>query len=111
MKRDGRRLGRGKPGLSLLLSRATFGKGTTIHNEQQVGNTAVELSTRSKAFNAERTWEPRERALKAEEKSTSAKARLTVEDVASARTSSKEAHEERTQEWWEGYDPGMDASF
>jgi hypothetical protein len=110
MKRDGRRLGRGKPGLSLLLSRATFGKGTTIHNEQQVGNTAVELSTRSKAFNAERTWEPLERALKAEEKSTSAKARLTVEDVVSARTSSKEENE-RTQEWWEGYDPGMDASF
>ena len=111
MKRDGRRLGHGKPGLALLLPRATFGKGTTMHNDQQLGNTVVELSTRTKASSAEPTWEPFERALKAKGKSTSAKGRIAAEDLTLTKTSGKEAYEERIQEWWEGYDPGMDASF
>jgi hypothetical protein len=111
MKRDGRRLGHGKPGLSLLRPRATFGKGTTMHYEQQqVGNTVVTLSTRPEAFNAEPIREPFERALKIKGKSTSAKGRIVGEDVKLAKVSGKEENE-HTQEWWEGYDPGMDASF
>jgi hypothetical protein len=72
---------------------------------------AVEVLTRPEAFRAELTRESFERALKAKEKSTSAKGRLTGEDVASARPSGKGGYEERTQEWWEGYDPGMDPDF
>jgi hypothetical protein len=58
----------------------------------------------------ERSVEPSEGALKAQEESTSVEGRLTSEDALSVGTSSKEENE-RTQEWWEGYDPGMDASF
>ncbi len=43
-------------------------------------------------------------------KSTSAEGRLTREDIASARPTSKEEYE-RILEWWEGYDPGMDADL
>ena len=111
MKTDGRRLGHDKPGLALLLPRATFGKGTTMRNEQQVGSTVVELSTRSKALNAEPIWGPFERAHKAKGKSTSVQGRTAGEDVTLTKTPGKEAYEERTREWWEGYDPGMDASF
>jgi hypothetical protein len=82
-----------------------------MHNEQQVGSTVVELSTLSKAFNAEPIWGPFERAPKAKGKSTSAKGRIAAEDVTPTKTPGKEAYEERTQEWWEGYDPGVDASF
>ncbi len=46
----------------------------------------------------------------AEDKSTSAEGRLTREDIASARPTSKEEYE-RILEWWEGYDPGMDADL
>jgi len=46
----------------------------------------------------------------AEDKSTSAEGRLTREDIASLRLSSKEEYE-RILEWWEGYDPGMDADL
>ncbi len=46
----------------------------------------------------------------AEDKSTSAEGRLTREDIASARPSSKKEYE-RILEWWEGYDPGMDADL
>ncbi len=101
MKRDGRRLGHGKPGLALLLPRATVGKGTAMHK----------LSIRTKASSADTIWEPFERALKAKGKSTSAKGRIAAEDVTPTKPSGKEAYEERTKEWWEGYDPGMDASF
>ena len=83
-----------------------------MHNEQQAGNIAVEVLAGPVAeARTERTWEPFQRALKAQEKSTSAKGRLAEEDVAPARASGKEGYEERTQEWWEGYDPGMDAGF
>ncbi len=83
-----------------------------MHNEQQAGNIAVEVLAGPVAeARAERTWEPFERALKAQEKSTSAKGGITGEDVASVRASGKEGYEERTQEWWEGYDPGMDPDF
>jgi hypothetical protein len=46
----------------------------------------------------------------AEDKSTSAESRLTREGIAPARPSSKEEYE-RILEWWEGYDPGMDADL
>ena len=53
-----------------------------------------------------------EGALGAQEESTSAeKGRPTQEDALSIGASSKEENEERTQEWWEGYDPGMDANL
>ena len=45
----------------------------------------------------------------AEDKSTSAESRLTREDIA-ARLSTKEEYE-RILEWWENYDPGMDADL
>lgn len=49
-----------------------------------------------------------------EEKSTSVEGTLIREDIgediASSRTSRKKECE-RTQEWWEGYDPGMDSGF
>jgi len=45
-----------------------------------------------------------------EEKSTSVEGTLIREDIASSRTSRKKEYE-RTQEWWEGYDPGMDSGF
>jgi hypothetical protein len=54
--------------------------------------------------------EPFEGPLKAEEKSTSVEGRLTGEHDASSKASKKEG-DERTKEWWEGYDPGMDVSF
>jgi hypothetical protein len=80
-----------------------------MHNEQQAGNIAVEvLASPVAEARAKRTWEPFERALKAKEKSTSAKGRLIGEDVAPARASGKGGYEECTQERWEGYDPGMD---
>lgn len=48
----------------------------------------------------QRPGKPFEGALESEEKSISAKDRLP-----------REEGYERTQEWWEGYDPGMDADF
>jgi hypothetical protein len=50
------------------------------------------------------------RKVMAEDKSTSAEGRLTREDIALARPSSKEEYE-RILERWEGYDPGMDADL
>jgi hypothetical protein len=54
--------------------------------------------------------EPFEGPLKPKEKGTSAKGRLSGEDDASAMAYGKEG-DEHTQEWWEGYDPGMDVGF
>lgn len=45
-----------------------------------------------------------------EEKSTLVEGTLIRADIASSRTSRKKECE-RTQEWWEGYDPGMDSGF
>ena len=90
--------------------RATFGKGLATHNNQQVGEMTVELLARKVGPRLERRWEPFEGALKAQEERTSAEGRLTKEGVLSVGASSKE-EDQRTQEWWEGYDPGMDASF
>lgn len=70
----------------------------------------IELFERKEGPRLQRSGEPFEGALKAQEKSTSAEGRPTKEDVLSVGASSKEENE-RTQEWWEGYDPGMDASF
>ena len=71
----------------------------------------IEILARNKEGpRLERSVEPSEGALKAQEESTSVEGRLTSEDALSVGTSSKEENE-RTQEWWEGYDPGMDASF
>ena len=63
---------------------------------------AVEvLAQQQTRTRVERTGEPFDGALKkSEEKSTSAKERLP-----------REEGYERTQEWWEGYDPGMDIGF
>ena len=46
----------------------------------------------------------------AQDKSTSAESSLPRVDIASSRPSSKEEYE-RILEWWEGYDPGMDADL
>jgi hypothetical protein len=63
---------------------------------------AVKVLAQQTRTRVERTGEPFEGALKkSEEKSTSAKGRLPRE----------EGYEERTQKWWEGYDPGMDVDF
>ena len=72
----------------------------------------IEILARNKEGpRLERSGEPSEGALKAQEESTSVEGRLTrEEDALSVGASSKEENE-RTQEWWEGYDPGMDASF
>ena len=43
-------------------------------------------------------------------KSTSAESKFTREDTASARPTSNEEYE-RILEWWENYDPGMDADL
>jgi hypothetical protein len=76
---------------------------------------AVEVLVRQTRIRAERTGEPFEEALKSaakstQVKSTSAKGRLPREGVAPTRASREERYE-RTQEWWEGYDPGMDVDF
>ena len=68
-----------------------------MHNEQQVGSTVVELSTLSKALNAEPIWGPFERAPKAKGKSTSAKGRIAAEDVTPTKIPGKDAYEECTQ--------------
>ena len=81
-----------------------------MHNEQKVSNMAVEVLTQQTRTRAEQTGEPFEGALKSEEKSTSVKGRLPREGVAPVRDSRKEGYE-RTQEWWEDYDPGMDVDF
>jgi hypothetical protein len=72
----------------------------------------IEILARNKEGpRLERSGKPSEGgALKAQEESTSVEGRLTREDALSVGASSKEENE-RTQEWWEGYDPGMDASF
>ena len=49
----------------------------------------------------QRTGDPLEGAHKPEEKSISATKGMLP----------KQEGYERTQEWWEGYDPGMDAGF
>ncbi len=64
---------------------------------------AVEVSAQQQTrTRVERTGEPFEGALKPEGKSTSA---------TKGRRLPREEGYERTQEWWEGYDPGMDAGF
>jgi hypothetical protein len=71
----------------------------------------IEILARNKEGpSLERSGEPSEGALKAQEESTSVEGRLTREDALSVGASSKEENE-RPQEWWEGYDPGMDAGF
>jgi hypothetical protein len=71
---------------------------------------AVKVLAQQTGTRAERTGEQFEGALKSEEKSTSAKVRLPREGVAPTRASREKGYE-RTQEWWEGYDPGMDVDF
>ena len=70
----------------------------------------IELLARKEGPRHKGSGELFEGALKAQEESTLVEGRLTREDVLSVGASSKE-EDERTQEWWEGYDPGMDASF
>jgi hypothetical protein len=86
-----------------------------VHNEQKVSNMAIKVLAQQTGSRAERTGEPFEGALKSEEKSiqeksTSAKGRLPRAGVAPTRASREKGYE-RTQEWWEGYDPGMDVDF
>ena len=73
----------------------------------------IELFTRKDEPGLQRSGERLEEALGAQEESTSAaeKGRPRQEDALSIGASSKEENEERTQEWWEGYDPGMDIGF
>ncbi len=63
---------------------------------------AVEVSAQQTRTRVQRTGDPLEGALKPEEKSTST--------TTKGRLCRGEGYE-RTQEWWEGYDPGMDAGF
>ncbi len=64
---------------------------------------AVEvLAQQQTRTRVERTGEPFEGALKSEEKSTSATTKGGLP---------RGQGYERTQEWWEGYDPGMDVGF
>jgi hypothetical protein len=87
------------------------GRGLATHNyNQQAGEMGIELLICKVGPRLQRSGEHFEGALKAQEESTSAEGRLTEEDVLSVGASGKEENE-HTQEWWEGYDPGMDASF
>ena len=88
-----------------------FRKGDAINGKRQASDLAIRFLTSPGALRAERTRDPSERAFKAREKSALAKGKLTGEDVTPAKAADKELYEERTQEWWEGYDPGMDAGF
>ena len=72
-----------------------------MHNKRQVDDRIVEILARQKAgIRAIQTVEPFTGALEAEEKGTSAEGRASSEE-----------EYKRTQEWWEGYDPGMDIGF
>ncbi len=64
---------------------------------------AVEVLAQQTRTHVEQRGEPFQEALKkSEEKSTSAKGRGLPKE---------EGYERTTQEWWEGYDPGMDVDF
>jgi hypothetical protein len=82
-----------------------------MHDKQQSDDRVVGIFARQEAGDqlgpSERLFEG---PLKTIEKSTSAKGRLAGEDVGFILPYSKEGFE-RTQEYWEGYDPGMDAGF
>jgi len=83
-----------------------------MHNKQQTDDRIVGSFARQKKAGdqlgpSERSFEG---PLNTIEKSTSAKGRLAGEDVGFILPYSKEGFE-RTQEYWEGYDPGMDAGF
>jgi hypothetical protein len=68
-----------------------------------VRNVAVEvLALQQTRTRVERTGEPFEGMLESEEKGTSATTKGEL---------LKDQGYERTQEWWEGYDPGMDVDF
>jgi hypothetical protein len=73
-----------------------------MHNKRQMDDRVVEILARRQeaGTRAIRTGEPFRGALEAEEKSTSAEGRA-----------SSKGEYKRTQEWWEGYDPGMDVGF
>jgi hypothetical protein len=97
----------------LLLSsrpRQLLSERAAINGKRQASDLRVGFLTSPGALRAERTRDPSERTFKAREKSASAKGKLTGEDVTPTKAG-KELYEERTQEWWEGYDPGMDADF
>lgn len=82
-----------------------------MHNKQQSDDRVVGIFARQEAGDqlgpSERSFEG---PLNTIEKSTSSKGRLAGEDVGFILPYSKEGFE-RTQEYWEGYDPGMDAGF
>jgi hypothetical protein len=91
-----------------------LGKGPATHDNQQVGEMRIEfLACKEEGHCLQRSGEHFEGSLKkAQEESNSAEqGRQTKEEVLSVGVSSKEESEERTREWWEGYDPAMDASF
>ena len=89
-----------------------FPERTAINGKRQASDLTIRFLTPPEALRAEqRTRDPSERTFKAREKSASAKGKLIGEDVTPAKAAGKELYEERTQEWWEGYDPGMDAGF
>ena len=86
-----------------------------MHSKEQADFRAVGILSRQEKETAAGSrvgpsGEPFEGSLKTKEKGTSAKGRLTGEDDALTMAYSKEGYE-RTQEWWEGYDPGMDGGF
>jgi hypothetical protein len=83
---------------------AYFAIGTLSHEEAE-GLHNGPLAKAPRFARRGRSW-----PKKSTSKSTSAESRFTREDTASARPSSKEEYE-RILEWWENYDPGMDADL
>jgi hypothetical protein len=78
---------------------AYFAIGTLTQEAQDLRNGP--LTEASRFARRGRSWP---------KKSTLAESRLPREDIASSRTSSEEEYE-RILEWWECYDPGMDADL
>ena len=83
-----------------------------MHNMQQTDDRIVGSFARQKKAGDQ--VGPSERSVEGPlnniEKSTSSKGRLAGVDVGFLLAYSKEGFD-RTQEYWEGYDPGMDAGF
>ena len=88
-------------------------KVSSMHNNRQaVDKVVVDIFSRQKdaGDRARPSGRLYERPPKIIQESSSAKGRLSKEDTRLVLAYSKERFE-RHQEYWEGYDPGMDAGF
>jgi hypothetical protein len=84
-----------------------------MHNNQQaVDKVVVDIFSRQKGAGdrVRPSGRPYKRPPKNIQESTSAKGRMVKEDTRLVLAYSKERFE-RHQEYWEGYNPGMDADF